>query len=586
MSLDAKTLAFLTAKDQYLEAEWFDDQAYTYLSDSPKGFELLKNSEGTLSALADGIGSNLAYAGGFYIPGPHIHYLSREGKLVDLQGRRSLELPGPSTDLFKTREEIFFVSELGSLNVLYELEGQSFKAHFETTQYLRQVSCHPLQKFFIALTWAKGELPWLSADLIMIRDGGASERLHPPGLDSPCSEAEFSPNGDYVVASFLTDEFHQLWLYKLGTQNWVQLTFAEKEHSTPLRRSSRRTFCFINENLIAFTTCDKGFWRIDTLDYSGHTQKIANPYTYIQRPRVHPRTGKILAFGASLDRPYGPIQLEAGGSSILSEGGSTLGSNSLRAERISWASLNGDTIHGILYRDASRSNPLPLIMPIHGGPCDSVHATWPSKAMAFVKLGYAVFYVNYRGSYGYGISYLQKLEGGLGQIEINDLVTGVKSLAQTGRIDPRRVGLWGGGTASFTVLRALISNPETFAAGVAVFPILNLSDHLSKASEPERTELLWALGADRGDRLEQLSPIRSVDSISRPLGLFSGADDRLSNRRELEDFSAALNARKVPCWLTIYENEGRVFRDPATYSDYYSKVSSFFDRFLKFRSEP
>lgn len=587
MSLDSKTLALLTAKDHYLEAEWLDSEAFTYLSASANGFLLMKQSGEEKSVLAEGLSSPLAYAGTLYSKGPRTFYLSTGGSVREVGKSDEIAAPGPSTDLIADGDKLYLVSEIEGENRLYERVGDHWNLLYRSRKYLRHLSRHPSQKTFLALTWPEGELPWFAAELILIGEDGIHETLYPPGLNSPCAEAEFSPSGECLVASFLTDEYHQLWLYKLKTKNWVQLTFDEKEHSTPLRRSSRRTFTFLKEGLLAFTTSDKGFWRIDTLDFSGHSHKIATPFTLIQNPRAHPKTGRILAFGASLDYPYGPVQirLEEGGPSSHSYEGPMPVPKSLRAERISWAGINGETIHGILYRDSSRTQPSPLILPIHGGPTDAVQATWPSKALAFVRQGYAVFYVNFRGSYGYGISYLQKLEGGLGQIEINDLVTGVKSLAGSGRIDPTRVGLWGGGTASFTVLRALTTHPEIFAAGIAVFPILNLSEHLSKASEPERTELLWALGGDDEERLKQLSPASATDTFSRPLGLFAGGKDKLLPPSELESFADLLKARKIPCWLTIYENEGRSFRSHETYSDYYSKVSGFFDRFLKFRSD-
>jgi dipeptidyl aminopeptidase/acylaminoacyl peptidase len=298
--------------------------------------------------------------------------------------------------------------------------------------------------------------------------------------------------------------------------------------------------------------------------------------------------GSLGYLGGSLEYPYGPARLD------LKEG--RLHSHplvkrkpvdqGLSVERISWASTQGEMIYGILYRDRSlaQSQPQPLILPVHGGPVDAVQATWPSKALAFVKQGYAVLYVNYRGSFGYGTSYVQKLQGAFGQIDVDDLICGVRSLAGSGWIDSSRVGLWGGGTASHTVLRALSLHPEVFAAGVAVFPILNLPLHFSLCPMAERDELQWALGTSCPERLSELSADAVVGRLSRPLALFAGAKDAQANIEKIKALEAALREKKVACWLTVYESEGRVFRLEETYSDYYSKVSGFFDRFLKFRN--
>lgn len=587
MSLDPKTLKLLTAKDQYLELNWLDAAHVTYLEANETGFDLLQDGPSGLEKIATGLGSTLPYAGQLYaVEDRELSYLRRDACLLVSQ---TVPLPGPSTDLRLKNGNPYLISEIDGSDHLLRFAESQWQDEYQSSDILRHLSLHPSEAKALLLSWPRTELPWLAAELKLLHldSSHAVEDLCPPGLQSPCAEAEFSPSGDYIVASFLTDEFFQLWLYKLKTKNWVQLTFDSAEHSTPLRRSGRRTFTFIRDGLLVYSSFVKGFWRLDTLDYSGRGHKIPFTLTYIQNPRAQPETGDIAFLGASLEVPLAALRMRHESALFKLQ---SLEKNRLpvepqfKAERISWSSVNGETIHGILYRDSSRTTPAPLILPIHGGPCDAVHATWPSKALAFVRQGYAVLYVNYRGSFGYGISYLQKLEAAFGHLEIKDLISGVKSLEDSGWIDATRVGLWGGGVASHTVLRALSLHPEIFAAGVAVFPILDMSRHLSACSLAERNELIWALGSADPMHWDQESAKHLLPNLSRPLALFAGGKDSLTDVSVLQDLSQSMKDRKVPCWLSVYEGEGRSFRSRETYDDYYSKVAGFFDRFLKFRS--
>ncbi|MES2746262.1 MAG: prolyl oligopeptidase family serine peptidase [Bdellovibrionota bacterium] len=584
MSLDAKTLKLLTAKDQYLDVEWIDADSFCYLSPSDRGFRLMRQRFDHSEAIADGLGSSLPYAGQLYSTS---HFLSLDGQLRAIHKGADRPLPGPSSDLRMRSDKTYIVSEVEGCDHIFVLSEDGWRSVHQSQSYIRHVCLHPNGQDLLFLKWPRATLPWFAAELFVLDlSSGSLTNLHPPELNSPCGEAEYSPCGEYLACSFLTDEFFQLWLYRFKTQNWVQLTFDAREHSTPLRRSSRRTFTFIRGGLLAYTSSEKSFWRLATLDYLGHGHTIKTPYTFIQYPRANPETGSLAFFGGSLDYPYGPARLD------LTKGRFTAYpvtprlpvAKNLRVEHISWSSLNGETIHGILYRDVSCTQPQPLIMPIHGGPTDAVQASWPSKALAFVKQGYAVFYVNYRGSFGYGMSYVQKLQGAFGQLEINDLIRGVKSLEGSGWIDSSRVGLWGGGVASHTVLRALSLHPEVFAAGIAVFPILDLQKHLSLCPIVERDELLWALGTSDPQLLGELSARTALTQLTRPLGLFAGAHDPIAKTEELNLLVQTLKERKVSTWLTVYENEARIFRQSETYGDYYSQVAGFFDRFLKFRS--
>jgi hypothetical protein len=114
-------------------------------------------------------------------------------------------------------------------------------------RFLRQWDWHPRDETTaLFLSWPETALPWQASELRLWREG-RSERLLPPGLpEAPCGEALFSPDGTQIAATFRTGEFFQVWLYRLSTANWIQLTFDSSERSLPLKRSGRRSLVFID----------------------------------------------------------------------------------------------------------------------------------------------------------------------------------------------------------------------------------------------------------------------------------------------------------------------------------------------------
>jgi pimeloyl-ACP methyl ester carboxylesterase len=593
MSLDQKTLDLLTAKDQQLEVQWLDQSRIIYL-EAEGSHWLLKEHRPSgqtdieLSSIA--IGSTLAYSGQFLrvSQSGDIYLLGADSKIHTVAGsEQALALPGPSSDLCLDSESklswVSFDSQKG-LDCIYRYEAGESREIYSRAAYIRHLQWNPAANEALFLTWNRDALPWHSAELCFW-NGKYSETIAPPGLESqPVSEACFSPSGKFLAASILTGEFFQIWLFKISTKTWVQISFDNREHSTPMRRSSRRNLAFQSDRVILALSSDKAFWQIEAFDHHGHNQIIPSPMTHLQNLSVNPTTGEILCLGSGLYFPQQIIRFERKASQWTSFADGDHFKTKLKAEPISWATDNGEIVHGILYRDRSAKAASPLLIPIHGGPTDAVQASWPSKAIAFVQQGYAVLYINYRGSWGFGNEYHQALQGQWGEREIMDCVSAVRSLAGSDWIDPKRVGLWGGGSASYTVLWALIQYPEVFHAGVAVFPILDLVHHFSLCSAAERNEMIWALGRSHHDFLEERSPLKSLDRLERPLALFAGGQDKLIDREMLEEASASLKARKITVWLSIYEDEGRAWRSHSTYIDYYSKVAGFFDRCLRFRS--
>lgn len=128
-----------------------------------------------------------------------------------------------------------------------------------------------------------------------------------------------------------------------------------------------------------------------------------------------------------------------------------------RNEVVSWKTPDGTVVEGILTLPPGTPGGTrpPLWVFPHGGPDDVSLLSWSRWTPSIVARGYAVFQPNYRGSTGYGRAFYAANRGRLGEIEFQDIESGVDALIAAGRVDPDRLFYgswsWGGYLTAWTI---------------------------------------------------------------------------------------------------------------------------------------
>ncbi len=251
-------------------------------------------------------------------------------------------------------------------------------------------------------------------------------------------------------------------------------------------------------------------------------------------------------------------------------------------QAMDWMAEGGDAVHGIYYPPASETafcnGAPPLIVRVHGGPTGQNRLGYDAQAQFFATRGYAFLDVNHRGSYGYGRSYRQALEGKWGILDLEDVTSGARHLATQGLADAGRMVVMGASAGGFTVLRALTAQPGVFRAGISLFGVSNLFTLAAQTHKFESRYLDSMVGPlpEAAERYRSRSPIFSVDAIRDPIALYQGDVDPVVPKAQAEAVAASLVRRSVPHVFELYEGEGHGWRKSETIAAFYRSV----DRFL------
>jgi dipeptidyl aminopeptidase/acylaminoacyl peptidase len=207
-------------------------------------------------------------------------------------------------------------------------------------------------------------------------------------------------------------------------------------------------------------------------------------------------------------------------------------------------SKDGLSLAGILYKSADyqAGKRYPTVIWAHGGTeAQAVLSLTPSLFLA--DHGYLVLEPNFRGSTGYGEHFrnLNVKDSGGGEIE--DIEAAVSYLVNAGLADPKRVAIGGGSHGGTVVANAVTKLPDTFAAGIEMFWVVDRALFLEYTNRNSKIRWETKMG---GTPVEQPAVYRKANilpdvfGIKTPLLILHGEQDPQVPPRESAEFAEAL----------------------------------------------
>ena len=234
---------------------------------------------------------------------------------------------------------------------------------------------------------------------------------------------------------------------------------------------------------------------------------------------------------------------------------------------------------------------LPLVLLIHGGPWFRDNFDFDPEVQLLANRGYAVLQVNYRGSTGFGLKFLNAGTNEWGRGTQEDLFDAVKWAIDQGTADPKRIAAMGWSGGGFATLLALEMRPEMFACGIdGVGPADLATLFRSFPSYWSNIMTRWRRRGGDFDHNEKLnrevSPLYHVDKIRAPLLIGQGQNDPRVTIANSDAMVAALRKAKREVTYVVYPDEGHGFARPENNLDFYGRVEEFLAKHLGGRAEP
>ncbi len=255
-------------------------------------------------------------------------------------------------------------------------------------------------------------------------------------------------------------------------------------------------------------------------------------------------------------------------------------------EEHSFTAADGWVLQGWLLKppgfDPTRA--YPLVMEVHGGPHAEYGWAFFHELQILAGMGFLVFYVNPRGSDGYGEVFRAAVVRDWGGKDYLDLMTALDQLIQrTGFIDTARMGIGGGSYGGYMTNWA-IGQTDRFSAAVAMRPLSNLVSEYA-----QHDIVLWGqleLGSPPWPDMDELwrrSPIRYVNNVKTPLLLTCGEMDlRCAISQSEEMFGALRLLGKTVEMVRFPEESHDLSRNgrPDRREERLRRIAGWYERFL------
>lgn len=236
---------------------------------------------------------------------------------------------------------------------------------------------------------------------------------------------------------------------------------------------------------------------------------------------------------------------------------------------------------------------VPMVLLVHGGPWARDGYGFNSSHQWLANRGYAVLSTNFRGSTGFGKTFISAGDLEWGRKMHDDLLDAVNWAVTRGITTQDKVAIMGGSYGGYATLAGLAFTPEEFACGVDIVGPSNLETLLKTIPaywEPLIAQFHERMGNPNTPEglamLKERSPLYSAQNITKPLLIGQGANDPRVNQAESDQIVEAMKANGIPVTYVLYPDEGHGFAKPENNIAFNAVAENFLATCLGGRAEP
>jgi dipeptidyl-peptidase 4 len=213
-----------------------------------------------------------------------------------------------------------------------------------------------------------------------------------------------------------------------------------------------------------------------------------------------------------------------------------------KAELFTFKAADGRTpLYGLIQFPSTfePTRKYPVLVQVYGGPASASNTARETFVVpsAVTEYGFLLVHVDSRAVPGRGKRQLDQIYLKLGQVEMDDMAAGVRSLGARPYVDASRVGIYGTSYGGYTSVMSILRYPEVYAAASASSPVTAWTHYDSIYTE----RYMWLPQENTGG-YEAGSAMTYARDLRGRLMLYYGTADNNVHPSNMMQLIAALQA--------------------------------------------
>jgi dipeptidyl aminopeptidase/acylaminoacyl peptidase len=409
-----------------------------------------------------------------------------------------------------------------------------------------------------------------------IRTKDGTEYITPdPEVIHTVGDMTFIKDDEVWFSTNYESEYDYLAKYNLSEKQFSKVMDFGEESVSGLQFNRHTNMLYI--------TTEKGV--ADKLYYYDLNHDISDeikaPFDAIRQLAVT-KSGSLYALAGSATEPFNiwKYQLEKWTALTKNRVLGVTSRDMVEPETVRYKSFDDMEIEALLFQAKEENRNGYTVFWPHGGPQAAERKFYRAMFQMLLNRGYNIFCPNFRGSTGYGASFVKLVEQDWGEGPRLDNVEGIRWLFDNGISSPDKLFLVGGSYGGYMALLLHGRHPEYFRAVVDIFGVSNLFTFYNSVPEhwkPIMTRWVGDPETDR-ERFEKDSPITYLSTMSRPMLVIQGAKDPRVVKEESDQIVEELrNAGREIDYLVL-DDEGHGFSKKENEINVYRTMLEFLEK--------
>lgn len=235
------------------------------------------------------------------------------------------------------------------------------------------------------------------------------------------------------------------------------------------------------------------------------------------------------------------------------------------SEEITYTAPDGLKVQGWLMKPVNfdPAKKYPLVLNIHGGPWSMYSVGWSWSFQNWAANGYAVLWVNPRGSTGYGQEFVNGIQFNYPGKDYDDLMAGVDAALAKGWVDKDNLFVCGGSGGGL-LTAWVVGHTNRFRAAVAMRPVIDWHSFVGNTDGASWYRQFQKYPWEDPMEYAVRSPLHYAANVTTPTMIMTGEADLRTPIPQTEEFYRALKLiRKTDTLMVRMPEEFHGWRRPS-----------------------